>query len=320
MLQDSKSLDLISRYLNNPSDEHLLKEVTSFREASMDNNSYFLEMERIWHYAAAAASLDHVDLDGVANKLQNDLVLPIKTNKKLSWLIAAAASILMCVCGYWFVNQHQSNNFIIKTTVDNQIDSVKLNDGSVVVLAQNSEIKYPKEFDASLREISLTKGKAFFNITHHPSQPFKVVMGQSEVVVLGTSFNIRLTKNTIELGVKTGRVLFSPYKDGATSVLTQGQGISYDLFKKELVAKNAQNQDSWLTKQLVFVDTPLEEVCKQLTDYYGISIVLDKAKNSAKKLNANFSNQSLNEVLFILNETYNFDIKKVNNQIRLIIP
>jgi transmembrane sensor len=146
------------------------------------------------------------------------------------------------------------------------------------------------------------------------------MMGQSDVVVLGTSFNLKLTINTIELSVKTGRVQFSPYYNGATSILIAGQALSYDLQKKELMAKPADNSDSWLTKELVFVDTPLEEVCKQLTDYYGIVIKLDNKKHAAKKLNAKFTDQPLDDVLLVLNETYGIKINKEQNQIHLITP
>jgi transmembrane sensor len=68
--------------------------------------------------------------------------------------------------------------------------------------------------------------------------------------------------------------------------------LSYDIKKKEFVTKTAENQDSWLTKELVFVDTPLEEVCKQLTNYYGTVVKLQNNKHAAKKLNAKFKDQS----------------------------
>lgn len=319
MRSTTESLDLIARYLNNPTDQELTNAVKFFREAAPENEAYFLEIESIWLNAAAAGNLDKVNVQEAADKLQHHIGLPIRKSRKLTRLMSAAAAILVIAFGYWFVMQHQRETIITKSTA-NQIDSVRLKDGSVIVLAESSQIKYPEEFDDEVRSVSLTKGKAFFKIAHHPSQPFKVSLNQSQVTVLGTSFNIKLTQNTIELGVKTGRVLFSPYQDGATSVLTAGQALSFNMMKKELVAKTAQNQDSWLTKELVFVDTPLEDVCKQLTEHYGVKIQLETNKKTAKKLNANFSNQSLENVLLILNETYNIKIRKTNNQIQLITP
>lgn len=144
-------------------------------------------------------------------------------------------------------------------------------------------------------------------------------MNKSDVTVLGTSFNIKVSSVQIDLSVKTGRVMFSPFQNGSKSILSEGQAITYDSEKGEIVAKTAQNADAWLTKELTFVDTPLEEVCKQLSAYYHADIKLQNNKRN-KKLNATFKNQTLAQVLEVLNETYNIKIKKEKDQITLITP
>ena len=321
MLQTPESLDLITRYLNNPSNQELQTEISIFRSASAENEAYFIEIENIWERSVTAGRLEEIDATFAVKKLKRKLNPHVTVKSSaFTWFKGIAASILLIAMGYWAYNQSTKPTFIIKTTAKNQIDSVKLTDGSVVILAENTEIKYPDLFGSGAREIFLSKGKAFFKIAKDAKHPFKVVMNQSNVVVLGTSFNIKLTNTTIELGVKTGRVMFSPYHDGATSILTAGQALSYNVQKRELITKTAENADSWLTKELVFVDTPLEEVCKQLTIYFGTDIELHNTAKKTKKLNATFKNQSLDQVLGILNETYSIKINKTNNEINLITP
>jgi transmembrane sensor len=316
-----ESLDLISRYLNNPTSPILQKEIAEFRSVTPENDIYFLEVEKIWHHSVSASRLEGVNTSGAVKNFRKTLSIHTAPRSGyITWFRSIAASILLLAIGYWIYNQSTKINYIVKTTAQNQVDSVKLNDGSVIILAANSELKYPEKFDANSREISLVKGQAFFKIAKDAYHPFKVILNQSAVVVLGTSFNIKITDDKIELGVKTGRVMFSPYKDGATSILTAGQALSYDIHKKELVTKTAENQDAWLTKELVFVDTPLEEVCEQLTNYYGTVIKLQNNKHAAKKLNAKFKNQSLGEVLIVLNGMYNIKINNEHNQINLITP
>jgi transmembrane sensor len=321
MLQSPKSLDLISRYLNNPTDTELQNEINEFRGASIANEDYFLEVEKIWKHSISAARLEGVSTPVSAQKLKNSLI-PEYTPRRgyITWFRSIAASIILFAVGYLIYTQSNTISYIIKTTTQNQIDSVKLADGSVIILSANTELKYPEKFDSANREVSLLKGQAFFKIAKDANHPFKVGLNQSNVVVLGTSFNIKITDDKIELGVKTGRVLFSPYKDGATSILTAGQALSYDIKKRELVTKTANNLDSWLTKELVFVDTPLEDVCEQLTNYYGTIIKLQDSKHTTKKLNAKFTGQTLNDVLIVLNGTYNIKINKENNQINLVTP
>ncbi|MDQ7947949.1 MAG: FecR domain-containing protein [Pedobacter sp.] len=321
MRPQTESLELIARYLNSPSDLDLQSQVTAFRAASPENEAYFLEIEEVWQQSAEAGRLERTNVAQSVQQLKSKLA-PVSVPKAgiITWFRGVAAAVVLLVAGFWLYRSTTPPNLIVKTTAKNQIDSVKLNDGSVVILAENSTLQYAENFGTEKREIQLDKGQAFFKITKDPAHPFKVVLHQSDVVVLGTSFNIKLSNKAIELGVKTGRVVFTPYKDGATSILTAGQALTYDVEKRELVSKTSQNLDSWLTKELTFVDTPLEEVCKQLTSYYGVDIKLQKNSNKAKKLNARFANQSLEEVLMILNETYNIKIKKENNQINLITP
>ncbi|RZL48913.1 MAG: DUF4974 domain-containing protein [Pedobacter sp.] len=316
MLQNSESLVFITRYLNHPDDLDSRQKVEQFRQESSENDKYFLEVERIWNLSSSAAVLDAVDEKKAVQQIK--LALGQKSANSF-WLKGIAASILVLALGYWIYNQTTKVNFLTKTTAQYQVDSVKLVDGSVIILAQNSELKYPDKFGPS-REISLVKGQAFFKIAKDPKHPFKVLMNKSSVVVLGTSFNIKLTESKIDVGVITGKVFFKPHDSGSTSILTAGQALSYDILKREFLTKTAQNSDSWLTKELIFVDTPLEEVCKQLTEYYGTEIKLQNDKPTVKKLNAIFKYQSLEQVLEILNETYNIKINKEHNQINLITP
>ena len=321
MLPNPESLDLIARYLNHPSDPGLQDDISSFRSISAENEAYFNEMERIWKRSSAAATLEHVDVKEAQQNLEANL-MSVKTTRTnvITWFKGIAASILLVGVGYWAYQESVKPNYVIKTTAKNQIDSVKLADGSTVILSENTSLRYPNHFSEGTREIFLARGKAFFKIAKDAAHPFKVVMDKSDVVVLGTSFNIKLTDANIELGVKTGRVIFSPFKGGATSILTAGQALSYDIRKKEVLSKVASNTDAWLTNELIFVDTPLEDVCKQLTEHYGVIIKLQSNKHAAKKLNARFINISLNDVLVILNETYNIKINKERNQINLITP
>ncbi len=318
MLSNPEFLDLISKHLNDPTDQELLLAVEKQRALSPENDIFFLEVKNIWELSGKAARINEVDAQQAIKNLKNQLIEK-SPKKKTLWLTRIAASILLFSIGYLIYNQATKTVFTIKKTSENQVDSVRLADGSVVILAENSEVRYPDQFDA-IREISLLKGQAFFKIHKDPTHPFKVVMNKSNVVVLGTTFNIKMSNAKIDLGVISGKVIFTPYENGTTSILTAGQALTYDIIKKEFLTKTAQNSDSWLTKELIFVDTPLEEVCKQLTDYYGAAIKLKNDKHTEKKLNATFKYQSLNQVLEILNETYNIKIERENNQINLITP
>ena len=132
-------------------------------------------------FSATAATLDVISTSESAARLKNSLSFNTGSkSRKMSWLSGIAASILVVIAGYWVFTKNSKPNYVIKTTAKNQVDSVKLTDGSVVILAENSEIKYPDKFEAPIREIFLTKGQAFFKIAKDSAHPFKVVMNESD--------------------------------------------------------------------------------------------------------------------------------------------
>lgn len=321
MLDEPGYLDVIIRYFNTPEDEKLRSELLSYRSKSVEHENYFLEMEKVWANTAKSAVLDTIDVNHSVKQFKNSLPDSSQASHRAwYWLGRIAAVMAIALTGLWFYTSNTKEVYVVRVTQSQQIDTVALPDGSEVVLSENSEIKYSNKFTKEQRDFYLTKGKAFFKIQKDATHPFKVKMGESEVLVVGTSFNINFTSQQIDLDVKTGKVLFSPYEDGASSVLTKGQALTYNIQGKQLTTRLSQNADAWLTKELTFVDTPLDEVCKQLSVYYKVNISLKEGKGSNKKLNATFTNQSLENVLVLLNETYNIEIRKKNNQIILINP
>lgn len=321
MLNQSEYLDLIVRYLNNPQDETTCAAIDTYRSASAENEAYFLEISRVWHLSAKSVSLNRIDIkQAEANFKREFKKHTYKPFTGIIWLRNIAATLIILGLGYWFYNLNNKPAYLTLQTGANQKDSVLLADGSVVMLAANSSVKYPKSFVSSSREIYLIQGKAFFKIAKDPKRPFSVLMGQSKVKVLGTSFNINYSPNKIDLDVKTGRVLFSPYANGTSSILVAGQALSYSISNRQFTTRLSQNADAWLTNELVFVDTPLEEVCKQLSSYYQKNILIETNQPLVKKFNATFKGNSLTEVLAVLKETYGLKITTNKDTITLKTP
>lgn len=320
MAQTEEALSLITRYLDDPENENLQQELHAFRQASAENEAFFIEIKKVWDYAEKAGPLSDMHKSEVSKRFKRVLKENTESPKSVFiWVRNLAASLILLAFGYWLYQKNQTPVYLSKIT-GNHVDSVKLSDGSFVRIAKNSEFRYPVRFNGSTREVALIKGQAFFEITKDKKHPFKVNMNESNVTVLGTSFNIHLSDTSIVLGVKTGKVQFLPYKNAVASILTAGQAIAYDVKRHELESRSVQNQDAWIKDELIFVDTSLDEVCKQLSTYYGIEIELDDHKHKAKKLNAHFKNQPLEDVLMVLTETYNLKIKKEPTKINLITP
>ena len=86
--------------------------------------------------------------------------------------------------------------------------SVRLPDGSRVTLG--AQTKVTPMFEGNARRVALNFGEAFFEVSHDPNRPFIVIAGSSEIRAVGTSFNVRSTKDRVLVSVTEGRVAVVP--------------------------------------------------------------------------------------------------------------
>jgi ferric-dicitrate binding protein FerR (iron transport regulator) len=116
------------------------------------------------------------------------------------WVAAAAVVILLVTGTYIYVEQKGSKvgsladreKLLSMTFVNPRGRAQKemvLADGSKVWLNAGSVLKYPPQFEGSERLVELS-GEAFFEVTGNSGSPFRVLIKDAEVEVLGTFFTV----------------------------------------------------------------------------------------------------------------------------------
>lgn len=104
--------------------------------------------------------------------------------------------------------------------------SVALADGTRVVLDGDTRLEV--RLGTGRREVALKQGEAFFDVAHDETRPFTVKTAEGSARVLGTAFDLELSKERgpgrVELSVHRGRVrLAPPGLIRRTAALTAGQ-------------------------------------------------------------------------------------------------
>lgn len=84
--------------------------------------------------------------------------------------------------------------------------TVELADGSTLTLDGATRVDVTLAPDK--RTVALTAGEAYFDVAHDPARPFTVEAGGSSARVLGTAFDLDLTRGRVELAVYRGAVRF----------------------------------------------------------------------------------------------------------------
>ncbi len=131
--------------------------------------------------------------------------------KRRKWLASAslaglAASILVL---FLFIQKPQDgNSFSTKTYEESfvavEFDRQFLADGTLVESKEGTIVE--ARFNSKRREIYLTEGEAHFSVKKDPLWPFVVHAGGASFKAIGTSFNVRLSSDEVELLVTEGVV------------------------------------------------------------------------------------------------------------------
>lgn len=183
-----------------------------------------------------------------------------------------------------------------------KVIDMQLIDGTHVWLNAGSSITYPVSFIGNERKVKLT-GEGYFEVHHNALMPFKVVKEKTEVVVLGTHFNINAYDDepSVKITLLQGRV--SVNNSTNKRELNPGQqaimGNTIDV--KDNV--DLEHIMAWKNGYFSFNATPLEEVLKQIARWYDVEVKYEGSIPNRKFGGKIHRNATIQQVLKILEES-----------------
>lgn len=222
---------------------------------------------------------------------------------RFRYVAAAAILVLLAITTRYYMTI-EKENWLVVSTDSGQKKNVFLPDSSFVAMAENSTIRYDLNgFRKGRRDVEM-KGKIFFQVKKKESSPFSVTTTRTVVTVLGTSFQLGERDNDTELYVASGKVAFAAKGAEEKTLLTAGMSARHKAGSDvpEIREESNENALSWRTKELRFVNTPLDLVIRDLSGYYGVT-VMNRIKDENKSLTASFNDLPLEETLLIINQT-----------------
>lgn len=232
-------------------------------------------------------------------------------------LLSVAASLLLMVLvgSYWFVhNVSPTENYILLS--QNGIESFTLPDSSKVVLNKNSRLTYTDKFLADDRKVVL-EGEGYFEVTKKDGKKFIVQVGNSQVEVLGTKFNVnaRHADEYIVTTLLEGSVLFKNGKQ--QQLITPNHQLTFYTRSGliENVRTDAYLNTEWKDNIFRYSSIRMQELMKQLGEHYGTEIVIAGRYRDIKVSGAFQRDQSLEKILTIMQNSINFKWKMSDNKI-----
>lgn len=173
----------------------------------------------------------------------------------------------------------------------------RLEDGSIVHLNADSELKVPADFGRTSREVWL-QGEGYFNVAKDQNRQFTVHTDRADVTVLGTEFDVRAyeEENDVVTTLVNGSVeICSGDVSSRLQPGEQAQIIEPGEIKVEKV--DVYPYTAWVKGRMVFVNERLEKIMADLQRWYDFEVF--------------YTSQSIQNMRFTIDILKYDDISKV---------
>lgn len=218
-----------------------------------------------------------------------------------AWSLAAAAVVVIAVGVVRSREESPAAPARTVATSTGQLDSLRLADGTRVVLGPASAIDVDGAFGATRREVRL-RGTAFFAVAHDARRPFTVRAGDAVITDIGTAFSVRADDaDGVEVAVTEGVVRLQA-DDAAGVELSAGDRGTLQPSGALLVQRAGVSADdsAWTRGRLVFRETPLARVRTDLRRWFGVELVVADSALAQRHLTASFQHDSRRQVLDVI--------------------
>lgn len=228
---------------------------------------------------AKEEALEKEEVQEKGESLKNKKVGPLRI---IPWKWVAAILLPVCVAFFTYYLLDSSptadSPFIVKAAKGDKA-TIELPDGTNVVLNSASQLSYLNNFGEKVRRVQLN-GEAYFKVAHDEKHAFIVQIGDLEVKVLGTSFNISAYKDDKEITVVLLEGKVGVYAQERSHIMNPGDKIEYNKATHQIKTTQVHPTDyiEWTKGNMYFEKESLENIMKTLSRIYDVEIRFDSGK------------------------------------------
>lgn len=205
--------------------------------------------------------------------------------------------------------QSQNNGSITYVANRGTKSTVVLPDSSIVRLNSDSRLIVPQRFDSDVRTLTLY-GEGYFEVRHHEDWPMHIHTSKGVTVkVLGTTFDLSAYDDdaAVKVTLIEGKVVVREDRTFSEHLVRPNQEISINDCSEESMIQNAEikkadieKNTGWKDGNLIFDNTAMSEVTKQLERWYGVNIHVSDDDILKNRLTATFTTESITRVMELI--------------------
>lgn len=303
------------------------QEVQDWLAQDSVNYRHYQQLHAIWLQSKNIAAAGAINEEDAWRRYQqkkasggftgNTSVRTLAAGRFRHRLFAAAAALVLLAAGSLFLLLKGRSGRAIEITAGRDVVTDTLPDGSVVTLNANARLRYEKNWENQVQRQLKLEGEAFFEVAPDRNKPFVIIAGEVNILVTGTSFNVKRYKDATEIIVATGSVKIT--HNGKAIQLRQEEKITVKPDARQLVKQSSNDElyAYYRTRQFVCRNTPLHQLVNVLNEAYQADIIIANENIKNLPITTTFHQQSLDSITVVIGKTLGLQVLKQNHQIVL---
>jgi transmembrane sensor len=184
-----------------------------------------------------------------------------------AWIGGALAASLVAIVSVGVLNR-PSDTYRVETAMG-ETRTVTLADGTRIAVNGGSALVFSR---SDARSATVERGQALFTVVHRADAPFRVAVGNAQLVDIGTIFDVTRADGHTSVAVSEGAVAYNPR--GENVRLDAGQRLTAQDGGDEVqVARiDPASVGGWKAGQLVYDGVPLAQVTAEIERTTGVRI------------------------------------------------
>ena len=309
---------MLARYLAGESPAHEADAVRGWLAERSDRQAVLDALDRAMDRGAAPPPSD-LDVEAALARVHGRMdapetpVIPFRRPARAAapaprrWhvpTLRAAAAVLVLLGAYFawqVVRGGGTAPLVAFTTGVGQRDSVRLPDGTRVLLGPASRVTLVEGYGDRVREVAL-RGEARFDVRHDAARPFTVRAGAARVRDIGTVFTVHADSGAgVRVVVTSGSVALRAGDGAGELVLRAGRAGRAAGGAHRPRADGVHGGGPGLDEgRLVFRDASIEEVAAEVRRWYGVELRAGDGAVAGRRLTASFDGEAKEQVLRVI--------------------
>jgi transmembrane sensor len=233
------------------------------------------------------------------------------------WQFAVAALLAVVIGGFlWWNADHPAPQRY--ATGHGEQKTWRLADNSLLRL--NTDTAVTVRYRPAERLIEIDRGQAFFGVAHEPTRRFRVVAGTTNIMAVGTQFDVYRDRVSTVVTVVEGQVTVASDSTPRRELHVTAGGqvrVMAGTLPDHASRVDTQRSTAWLRRQIAFDQAPLAAVAAEFNRYGAVPIEIESPSLNTLAISGVFVADDTETFLAFLRTLDDVTVETTSTRIRV---